>query len=55
MTPPQLQMACDCSKCQSECASGEASERQLGQGVGKHKVTWPAGLYLQSREPALGS
>lgn len=53
--PPQLQMACDCLKCQTEYVSREASEWQLGQSVGKHKVTWPAGLYLQSREWVLGS
>lgn len=49
VTPPQLQLACDCWKCQTECAIWDASEQQLGQGIDKHKVTWPAGLCLQSR------
>ena len=55
VTPPQLQMAWDCSKCQTEHVSREASEWQLGQGVGKYQVTWPAGLYLQNREWVLDS
>lgn len=50
VTPPQLQLACDYWKCQSECAIGEASEQQLGQGIDKHGVTRTAGLYLQSED-----
>lgn len=60
VTPPQLHMACDLLECQTVCASRGAGwggrvgkdtiKRQLGQGVGKHKMIWPAASTCETNQ-----